>query len=494
MSDQPNARTGMPLNGNLARFTDIFKDDNTLVTRQFDNQLDPGIRCCALFFDGMVNNDLVNKNIVLAIQLAQNLQNDAGTLDAIARLVISANDVKRYGDINELISLMLYGDTLLLLDGENDALVINTKGFPIRSVEEPANEKTLQGPRDGFNESILMNIAQVRRKLQTPQLKFKYQKIGNLTSTKVCLSYIDGVAKPEIIAEAERRLANIKMEGILDSNYIREHIRDGGALSIFKTTGVTERPDIIAAKLLEGRVAIFVDGSPAVLTLPMVFLEMFQTNEDYYTSFYYASINRILRVISFLFTITVPGVYLALVTFHQEIIPTTLLMSIASAQNAVPFPTIVEMLLMLFAFELLREAGSRMPSNIGQALSIVGALVLGTGGGAGEARQRAHDHRRGDHSHHRPDDHPAWSAPCSFFGWPASSERPSSACTAWRSCCFSSGWSCFKLRSFGVEYLSTLSPPNATALHDTIVRFPWGKLFYRNLFKPPLGSDKGGQK
>lgn len=492
MSENTTQRTGLSLQDNIARFKAIFENDDTLKIRQFDNQFDPTIKCCVLFFDGMVNNDLINKNIVLAIQLAQGVCNDAQTLDVLQKKIISANEVDRFSDITKLVSQMLYGDTLVLLDGEEDGLIVSTKGFQTRSVAEPENEKALRGPRDGFGESIMTNISLLRRKLQTPTLKCKFRIVGSLSRTKVCICYLEGVAKPEIVNEVERRLDKVEFTGILDSNYIREHIREGG-IGPFKSLGSTERPDIVAAKLLEGRIAIMVDGSPNVLTMPHVFLELFQSNEDYYTFFYYGSINRILRMMCFIFTITVPAVYLALITFHQELIPTPLLMSIASAQNAVPFPTIVELLILLFAFELLREAGARMPNNIAQALSIVGALVLGQA--AVEAK--------------------LVSAPMvivvaltSITGMMI--PRMISTTILLRLITIFSAaiiglygvalvllilfMYLLSLRSFGVEYLSTLSPPGAAAFKDTVFRFPWGSLRSRNLFKPSLGSDKGGEK
>lgn len=492
MSENAKKRTGLSLKDNIARFQTIFENDDTLKIRQFENQADPGISCCALFFDGMVNNDLINKNIVLSIQLARGVANDAQTLNVLQKKIISANEVDRFADITKLVSQMLYGDTLVLLDGEDDGLIVSTKGFQTRSVAEPENEKTLRGPRDGFSESIMTNISLLRRKLQTPTLKCKFRIVGSLSRTKVCICYLGGIAKPEIVNEVERRLDKITNEGILDSNYIKEQIQDGG-LSLFKPVGNTERPDIVAAKLLEGRVAILVDGSPNILTVPCIFLEQFQSNEDYYTSFYYASLNRILRIMSFIFTISVPAIYLALITFHQELIPTPLMLSIAAAQNAVPFPTVVELLLLLFAFELLREAGSRMPNNIAQALSIVGALVLGQA--AVEAK--------------------LISAPMVIVVALTSitgmmSPRLISTGILLRLAAIFSATILglygivlvmlivlkylFSLRTFGVEYMSTLSPPGVATFKDTVVRFPWGMLQYRNLFKPSLGSDKGGEK
>ena len=222
----------------------------------------------------------------------------------------------------------------------------------------------------------MMNLSLVRRKLKTHQLKFKFKVLGSRSNTKACICYIEGLANKAILAELEKRLAEINLDGILGVNFINELIKNA-PLSPFKTIGRTERPDVIAGKLLEGRVAMIVDGTPVALTLPFIFIEYFQANDDYYTNFFFASFSRIVRIVSFFFTISVPAIYLALTTFHQEMLPTSLLLSISAARQGVAFPTIIELLILGLAFEILKEAGIRMPTVIGEALSIVGALFLG---------------------------------------------------------------------------------------------------------------------
>jgi spore germination protein KA len=205
----------------------------------------------------------------------------------------------------------------------------------------------------------------------------KIMIIGVQTHTKVCVCYLEGIVNHKILDEVYKRLKGINIDGILDAGYIKEFIKDS-PFSLVKTVGNTERPDIVAAKLLEGRIAIAVDGTPVVLTVPFLFIENFQSNEDYYINFYFSSLNRLLRISAFIIAISVPAVYTALVTFHQEAIPTPLLLSISAARQGVPFPTIVEVFVFLFTFEIMREAGLRMPFYVGQSLNIVGALVLGT--------------------------------------------------------------------------------------------------------------------
>ena len=216
----------------------------------------------------------------------------------------------------------------------------------------------------------------VRRKLKTHELKFKFRVLGSRSHTKACICYLEGLANEAILAELEKRLDKINLDGIMDTNYIIELIKDA-PLSPFKTIGNTERPDVVAGKLLEGRIALILDGTPVAITLPYLFNEYFQTNDDYYTNFYFASISRIIRIISFILTTSAPAVFIALTTFHQEIIPSSLLLSISLSRQRVPFPTIIEALVLGLIFESIREAGVRASSNIGASLSIVGALILG---------------------------------------------------------------------------------------------------------------------
>jgi len=207
-------------------------------------------------------------------------------------------------------------------------------------------------------------------------LKFEFRTFGVRTRTKVCICYIKGIVQESILAELKKRMNSIDIDGILDAQYVREFITDA-PLSIFNTTYRTERPDTVAGKLLEGRIALLFDGTPVALTLPCLFIENIQSNEDYALQFQASTFNRILRIIALFIATCLPGIYLSLITHHQEIIPTALLTSIYGARQGVPFPSVIELLGLIIVFDIIREAGTRMPSTIGQAFSIVGALVLG---------------------------------------------------------------------------------------------------------------------
>lgn len=243
-------------------------------------------------------------------------------------------------------------------------------------MEDPASETVIRGPREAFTECISNNAALLRIKIKNPALTFESMKIGKRTRTGVQLAYMKGTANPELVDKIKKRLQTIKTDAILESGYIEQYIEDA-PFSIFATISYSEKPDVVAAKILEGRVAILVDGTPFVLTAPMLFVENFQTAEDYYNRPLYASMMRILRCVCYALSVFTPAVFVALVTFHQEMIPTPLLFTISAAREGVPFPAIMETGVMAVTFKILREAGLRLPRAVGQAVSIVGALVMG---------------------------------------------------------------------------------------------------------------------
>lgn len=364
------------LEENIKIFKKLFKDDDTLVVRRFENETNNDFKFCILFTNGMISSTAINDNIIKPILLSTSIDSKKNILDAIMYHVLFSNSVEKISEVNKVIESIVSGDTILFAEGSSEALTIDSKGWQTRAIEEPDGEKVIRGPREGFTESLIMNISMVRRKLATNKLKFKFRTIGVQSQTKICLCYIEGIANDQILKEINKRLDAINIDGIMASGMIAELISDS-LISPFKSVGSTERPDIISAKMLEGRIAIIVDGTPVVLTVPHIFIEYFQANEDYYINYYFSSINRVLRILCFILTVSLPAVYIALTTFHQEMVPTPLIRSISASRQGVPFPTVVEVMVLLITFEILREAGTRMPTAIGQALSIVGALVLG---------------------------------------------------------------------------------------------------------------------
>lgn len=366
------------LQENIALLQSILSDDEMIVYRYFREPKAEEIRYCLIFSHPISGEKTINDRIIRPIMenlMGKNIpQKDLSNY--IVNQVVQVRGIEETSDVEKAVQAILYGDTILLIEGFSKVLVICTKDWITRAVTEPQAETVVRGPREGFTESIVTNISLLERKIVNPDLKFKYMELGNVTKTKICICYIKGIASEKILNEVEIRLKKIQIDGILDSGYIQEMIKDS-PYSAFDTIGDTERPDVVAGKLLEGRVGIICDGSPSVLTMPFLFLEYFQTNEDYYTNYIFASINRFLRVLCYFLTVSIPAVYLAIISFHQEMLPTPLILSIAAARYNVPFPSIVELVLMLLVFEVMREAGVRLPSTVGMAISIVGALVLG---------------------------------------------------------------------------------------------------------------------
>lgn len=361
------------LDANIARMKAFFQHDNTFICRVVRGRGSPGLRVALFFFDGMVNSRTINESLVRPVSLSRC---DSMPMDALVREVLHINDCPLDPGMDKLLAAFLYGDTIVLTDGDSRPAVVNTKGFDKRGTQEPDNEKVLRGPREGFTEAFMGNLALIRRRLRTPYLRFEFLQVGSVSNTTVSVCYIDGIADQTVLADVKRRVQAIDLDAVLDANYLCEIIRDDRA-SPFPTAGFTERPDIVAAKLLEGRIALVVDGTPVVLTVPHILQETFQANDDYYISYLYTNLTRWLRVFGFALTLLLPAVYVALLTWHQEMIPTRLLFSIAASRQGVPFSTFAEAVGTLLVFEILKEAGTRTPDTIGQALSIVGGLVLG---------------------------------------------------------------------------------------------------------------------
>lgn len=372
-----NIKLTKSLDENIKMIKNIFINDTTVVYRELLLGKPNSTKCTIIYIDGMVNKHTLNENVIKPILLCDisNINNNE-IMNILMKKVLLTGDNKQTSLVDDIINGIIYGKTMLIIDGFIEVLSINTIGWQTRSISEPQSETIVRGPREGFTESMNLNLTLIRRRLINPKLKFEFMRLGKQTKTQICVCYLEGIAKEPIHKELMTRLNNIDIDGILDSGYIEELIKDA-PYSPFRTIINTERPDVVAGKLLEGRFAIICDGSPVVLTLPTIFVEVFQSNEDYYDNFLYSSFVRILRWVCFFITTSVPAIYVALVTFHQELIPTPLLISIYAARKGVPFPSFIEVISMTLIFEILKEAGLRMPKNVGGAVTIVGALVLG---------------------------------------------------------------------------------------------------------------------
>jgi spore germination protein KA len=373
----PEKKLTYSLEDNIGLIKELFKDVDPVRYRNFKAGPDGGgLALCFIFYDGLVNSEIID-NFILRPLMTLPVDFEGDPLGHLMSRVVQVNSVKKTGSLDEIVQGLSYGDSLLLAEGCSELLLMDTKQFSTRGISEPEGEKILSGPREGFGEAILQNLSLVRRKLRTNDLKMKFQSQGRRSNTSLCVVYMESLVRPGILDELFRRLSAIDIDALLDTNYVIELIQDA-KWSVFRTVGYTERPDVIAGKLLEGRVAVFVDGSPVVLTVPYLFIENFQSNEDYYFNYYYTSFSRILRIVSFFIAISAPALYVAVVAYHHEMLPTPLMINIAVESHNVPLPAALEAFILLILFDVLRETGLRMPLGVGQALSVVGGLVLGS--------------------------------------------------------------------------------------------------------------------
>ncbi len=375
VTDYGNVYLSNDLDKNVALIKGILSRDAILRTREIFVGTS-GVRTVLFYMDGMVNSHQIGETVVQSIINATVEQDADVTPDYIAKNILFADDVGRAEKLSDMLRAVLYGDTVILTQNSATALVINTKGFKTRGIAEPEGERVLQGPREGFCESAMTNISLLRRKLVTPDLCVELSFIGRRTDTKVFVCYLGTLANQKTVKKLKKEIEKIDIDGILDSNYIAESI-SGNRFGMLKAIGSTERPDVVAARLLEGRVAVVVDGTPTVLTLPYLFSENFQSDEDYYVNFWQASLGRLLRWFCFFISVSLPGVFVALTTHHFELLPTDFVLSVSRLRSGVPIASVAECIALIFAFEILKEAGLRAPENLGHALNIVGALVVG---------------------------------------------------------------------------------------------------------------------
>ncbi len=278
--------------------------------------------------------------------------------------------------LRDILDGVNYGDTAFFLEGCSKALLVETKGWERRGVERPQIEQTISGPQEAFTETLRTNTALLRKLLKSEQLSTEILTVGSRIKTYVAVMYLRDLANPDLVAEVRRRIEGIKVDFVADSGVLEQFIEDH-PYNLNPTILSTERPDRVASKIVEGKVAILVDGSPLTLVVPTTMYEQLHTGEETYRSWQAGTYIRYLRAMAFLVSFLLPGMYLSLVLFHHEMFPTELLLAIAGNREKVPFPSIIEVLLMEFSLELIREAGLRIPGVMGSTIGIVGALILG---------------------------------------------------------------------------------------------------------------------
>lgn len=364
------------LEDNKTYIKNIFNNCADLVIRELKITNNPNFSAMLVYLDNMIQEDVIGEFVVEKLTDRMAGITYPPNSKEYSQYLLGIRDKDLCTDMKRVIDSILSGGLVLIIDGITDALIVNITSPPGRSIEEPQVETVIRGPREGFTESIATNIALIRKKIKSANLKMESLTIGVETRTAVTIAYLSHIADDKIVAEVRERLNKIDIDAVLGSNYLKEYIEDE-PLSNFPTIFSTERPDVAAGKILDGRIAILVDGTPVAATVPALFVEFMLSNEDYYLKFVAATLNRWIRYLSFIISLTLPGIYVAITTFHQELIPIPLLYTIIKARGEVPYPVLLESFLMLLTYEILRESSSRMPRTVGMGLGVVGALVIG---------------------------------------------------------------------------------------------------------------------
>lgn len=356
---------------------DLFTKCDDFVGKSFYLSENGTIKLFVAYIDGLTDSDLIQESVIRA--LFQNIlwQGKEGNIvNLVAMQGIETPDMKEVDKLEEAILEILAGNTGVWIEGYEKSFVISSKKLPTRGVEESNTETVIRGPKDSFNESLRTNTALIRRRIRDTGLKIQQRKIGKRSHTDVALVYMEEFVQPQLLEEIEERLTHFEIDGIFDSGML-EQMLEQRSFSPFPQIQATQRPDKAASSVLEGRVAIVVDNSPEVLLAPTTLNCFYQASDDYYNRVEVATFARILRYFASFLAVALPGLYLSVAMYHTELLPTSLALSFASARSGVPFPIVVEVLLMELAFELLREAGLRLPGRLGGTIGIVGGLIVG---------------------------------------------------------------------------------------------------------------------
>ena len=371
---------------NRVHITDSISENMELIKKQFANSMDLNSReislgktkLLLLRCEGLVDSENMTISIVKPlISAANNNEYDSAQLcDFILNKSILAAEQQEIHYLDELFNFIMAGFVVLIVEGEARGFAMGMQGFKFRSISQPENETNELGSKDGFTEPLRINITLIRRRIRSPKLRFEQLTIGNKSKTDICLIYLSDVVSPKLLKEIKKKIDRVNLDIVLDSSYLRPYL-EKSPFSLFSSIGTTERPDVLCGKINEGRVGILVDGSPFALILPFLFNENFKSFDDYAHRPYFSSLVRILKYLSFYISFLLPGAYVGIATFHPELLPHALLFSVAASEEMIPFSLTVEAIFIYLVFEIMREAGIRLPSAVGHTIGIVGALVIG---------------------------------------------------------------------------------------------------------------------
>lgn len=377
-SPQPYIETATPLSGDVdndtAYLQGSFHNSADLTIREIKPS---GIKAALVSIDNMIDKQVLAEGVLMPVMTDSFIGEKHKLLKHIEQKVLYTADCTELDSFEQVEAAIMSGCAVMIIDGCKSALSIGIQGFASRSVAEPESDVVQRGSKEGFVEALRINMTLIRRRLRTPGLCFETMVIGKTGKTEIALCYLTDAVSPEILGELKKRLKRSDLKTVLASGYLVPYLEEEGDFSFFSGVGITERPDTVCGKLTEGRIAVLVDGVPSALIVPYLLAEYFQTLDDYSNRAYFATFTRFLKYLAFMISILLPGLFTALGTFDPEVFPSLLLNKIAGSIAATPLSLTAETILILFVYEIMREAGLRMPQPLGYAVSIVGGLVVG---------------------------------------------------------------------------------------------------------------------
>ena len=365
------------IEGNIKNLESVFEGCSDIVAKAFVlDRADRSVKIYVVYVDGLSDGGMVDEVLLKPLSYEWRGSFCRDIFNSIFYKELQTADVKREKDFDSVLNAVLKGDTAVFVDGFCEAFIIASKKLPVRGIGENDSEAGMRGPKDSFTESLRQSTALIRRRIKDPKLKVIQDKIGERTATDYAMLYIEDLAEEKLVQELKDKLNRYRIDGILDSG-MAEQLMEEGWRSPFPMFQSTARPDKVAAAVLEGRVAIVFDNSPEAVIAPANINILFQAADDYYNRWTVGSFARIIRYIAAFIALTLPGFYVAVTVYHSEMLPTKLLYAIAAARTMVTFPIIFEVVIMDFFFELLREAGIRLPGPLGNTIGVVGGLIVG---------------------------------------------------------------------------------------------------------------------
>jgi len=460
----------------------------------FIHRIEDGVKtfAVAMYFETLADSNLLGQHVIEPLN--KFIQGKTGILtENQVKLLLSVSKLIEITDLHKAIDRLLSGYALILVHNSKTIFAVSLPGFPRRAVEEAATEKQIKGPREGFTETLNDNISLLRRYIKDPNLRLEKKLIGERTKTEIAVMYLNDVANPDIVKEVHKRLEQIKIDGILESGYIAEMISDR-RLTPFPLVQETERPDRVASALLEGRVAIMVDRSAFNIVVPVTSNEFYQTAEDFYFNFFTGTAVRFIRAIGTIIAVTLPGFYVSMVTVNPELLPPPVVQLEASARTQMPFPAVLELLITFFAFEILREASVRFPTNINMILGVGGGIIMGiaainAGFVSGITVAIVVFCTLGTFTTSNPDKEQAWRWVRYILFFAGSVFGVVGVVAAGVMVLAHMAG----LKSFGVSYLAPWAPPMAVDIADAPVRLPWWLSYRRPPTYRPQQEDRLGK-